>query len=91
MHLLGIIVVNFDIIIFPILNFCCYIANFCLQELLEKCDDCEKIIRAAKGQQAAKANKNASILLEELDLEKTRRVQEGSSCQKARKKKEEKT
>ncbi|KAL9703037.1 hypothetical protein quinque_006555 [Culex quinquefasciatus] len=38
-------------------------------ELLEKCHDCVKVIRAAKGQQATNANINASILFKELDLE----------------------
>ncbi|KAK9891834.1 hypothetical protein WA026_016633 [Henosepilachna vigintioctopunctata] len=40
------------------------------KELLDKCQDCVKVIRAAKETQAAKANKNASILLEEIDKEK---------------------
>lgn len=41
-----------------------------LQELLKKCHQCMETIVKAKDQQAAEANKNASILLKELDLEK---------------------
>jgi len=89
-NLPGIIVVNFDIIMFPILNFCCYNANFRLQELLEKCHDCVKIIRAAKDQQAAKANKNASILLEELDMEKTREESKKAAAARRRERKKKK-
>ena len=43
-----------------------------LQELLDKCQAGMKIIRVAKDEQAEKANEFATILLEELDLEKTR-------------------
>lgn len=41
-----------------------------LQELLKKCHQCMETIVKAKDQQAAEANKNASILLKELDMEK---------------------
>lgn len=44
--------------------------TFCIQELLKKCHQCMETIVKAKDQQAAEANKNASILLKELDLEK---------------------
>lgn len=40
------------------------------QEMLKKCHLCMESIVQAKDRQAAEANKNASILLEELDLEK---------------------
>ncbi|MEJ1286400.1 hypothetical protein NN561_017408 [Cricetulus griseus] len=40
------------------------------KELLKKCHQCVETIVKAKDQQAAEANKNASILLKELDLEK---------------------
>lgn len=43
---------------------------FVWQELLKKCHQCMETIVKAKDQQAAEANKNASILLKELDLEK---------------------
>lgn len=42
----------------------------CIQELLKKCHQCMETIVKAKDQQAAEANKNASILLKELDIEK---------------------
>lgn len=42
------------------------------KELLKKCHQCVETIVKAKDQQAAEANKNASILLKELDLEKVR-------------------
>lgn len=41
-----------------------------LQELLKKCHQCMETIVKAKDHQAAEANKNACILLKELDLEK---------------------
>lgn len=47
-----------------------YLYLFFLQELLKKCHQCMETIVKAKDQQAAEANKNASILLKELDLEK---------------------
>lgn len=37
---------------------------------MKKCHQCMETIVKAKDQQAAEANKNASILLKELDLEK---------------------
>ncbi|KAF3825121.1 hypothetical protein GH733_005755, partial [Mirounga leonina] len=40
------------------------------KEMLKKCHLCMESIVQAKDRQAAEANKNASILLEELDLEK---------------------
>lgn len=60
------------------------------QELLEKCQDCVKIIRAAKDQQAAKANKNATILLEELDMEKTREESKRAAAARRRERKKKK-
>ena len=64
--------------------------NFYLQELLEKCQECVNIIRAAKDQQAAKANKNASILLEELDMEKTREESKKAAAARRRERKKKK-
>lgn len=43
------------------------------QDLLKKCHQCVETIVKAKDQQAAEANKNATILLKELDLEKVSR------------------
>ena len=40
------------------------------QDLLKKCQRCMEIIIDAKERQAAEANKNATILLQEIDLEK---------------------
>lgn len=67
-----------------------YISTIGDKELLDKCQDCVKIIRAAKDQQAAKANKNASILLEELDMEKTREESKRLAAQRRRERKKKK-
>ncbi|XP_023801768.1 ankyrin repeat domain-containing protein 17-like, partial [Cyanistes caeruleus] len=53
-----------------------YIATITDKEMLKKCHLCMESIVQAKDRQAAEANKNASILLEELDLEKA----SGKSC-----------
>ncbi|XP_054166727.1 ankyrin repeat domain-containing protein 17-like isoform X2 [Oppia nitens] len=42
------------------------------KELIKKTNQCAEILRQAKERQAAEANKNATILLEEIDLERTR-------------------
>lgn len=60
------------------------------KELLEKCQECVKIIRAAKETQAAKANKNASILLEELESEKTREESKRLAAARRRERKKKK-
>lgn len=66
----------------------------CLQELLKKCHQCMEILVSAKDRQAAQANKNASILLEELDLEKSREESKKAALarkrEKRRRKKKEK-
>ncbi|XP_024080647.1 ankyrin repeat domain-containing protein 17-like isoform X3 [Cimex lectularius] len=67
-----------------------YISTVNDKELLEKCQECTKIIRAAKDQQAAKANKNATILLEELYLEKTREESKKAAAAKKRERKKKK-
>ena len=41
-----------------------------LQEILKKCQRCMEVIIDAKERQAAEANKNATILLQEIDQEK---------------------
>ena len=43
-----------------------------MQELVKRCHQCMTLIVSAKEQQAAEANKNAAILLEELSLERER-------------------
>lgn len=48
------------------------------------------IINAAKKRQEAEANKNASILLEELDYEKKREEKRKAAAQKKRDKKKQK-
>lgn len=67
-----------------------YIATVSDKELLEKCQECVNIIRAAKETQAAKANKNASILLEELDMEKTREESKKAAAARRRERKKKK-
>ncbi|XP_033224897.1 ankyrin repeat domain-containing protein 17-like isoform X3 [Belonocnema kinseyi] len=67
-----------------------YIATVSDKELLEKCQECVKIIRAAKETQAAKANKNATILLEELDMEKTREESKKAAAARRRERKKKK-
>lgn len=74
----------------PIVNILRALTNFFLKELLEKCQDCVKTIRVAKDQQAAKANKNATILLEELDMEKVREESKKAAAARRRERKKKK-
>ena len=67
-----------------------YISTVSDKELLEKCQECVKVIRAAKETQAAKANKNASILLEELDMEKNREESKRAAAARRRERKKKK-
>lgn len=67
-----------------------YISTVNDKELLEKCQECTIIIRAAKDQQAAKANKNATILLEELYMEKTREESKKAAAARKRERKKKK-
>lgn len=67
-----------------------YVATISDKELLEKCHECVKVIRAAKETQAAKANKNATILLEELDMEKTREESKKAAAARRRERKKKK-
>ncbi|XP_055381299.1 ankyrin repeat and KH domain-containing protein mask isoform X2 [Condylostylus longicornis] len=67
-----------------------FISTISDKELLEKCYDCVKIIRAAKEAQAVKANKNASILLEELDMERTREESRRAAAARRRERKKKK-
>ncbi|KRT80913.1 Ankyrin repeat-containing protein, partial [Oryctes borbonicus] len=67
-----------------------YISTVSDKELQEKCQECVKIIRAAKETQAAKANKNASILLEELDKEKNREESKKAAAARRRERKKKK-
>ncbi|KAM6978065.1 ankyrin repeat and KH domain-containing protein 1-like [Aplochiton taeniatus] len=67
-----------------------YIATIADKELLKKCHQCMETIVKAKDQQAAEANKNASILLKELDLEKTREESKKQALAAKREKRKEK-
>lgn len=67
-----------------------YISTVSDKDLLEKCQECVKIIRAAKETQAAKANKNATILLEELDMEKNREESKKAAAARRRERKKKK-
>ncbi|XP_058810032.1 uncharacterized protein LOC131675175 [Phymastichus coffea] len=67
-----------------------YVATISDKDILERCQECIKIIRAAKETQAAKANKNATILLEELDMEKTREESKKAAAARRRERKKKK-
>ncbi|KAK7922107.1 hypothetical protein WMY93_009009 [Mugilogobius chulae] len=67
-----------------------YIATITDKELLKKCHQCMETIVKAKDQQAAEANKNASILLKELDLEKSREESKKQALAAKREKRKEK-
>lgn len=61
-----------------------------LQELLNKCHKNMEIIITAKDRQAAEANKNASILLEQIDLEKEQEELKKAAAARKRDKKKQK-
>ncbi|XP_045573341.1 ankyrin repeat and KH domain-containing protein 1 isoform X7 [Salmo salar] len=67
-----------------------YIATITDKDLLKKCHQCMETIVKAKDQQAAEANKNASILLKELDLEKSREESKKQALAAKREKRKEK-
>ncbi|KAF7227943.1 ankyrin repeat and KH domain-containing protein 1 isoform X2 [Nothobranchius furzeri] len=67
-----------------------YIATIADKELLKRCHQCMETIVKAKDQQAAEANKNASILLKELDLEKSREESKKQALAAKREKRKEK-
>ncbi|XP_042183036.1 ankyrin repeat and KH domain-containing protein 1-like isoform X3 [Oncorhynchus tshawytscha] len=67
-----------------------YIATIADKDLLKKCHQCMETIVKAKDQQAAEANKNASILLKELDLEKSREESKKQALAAKREKRKEK-
>lgn len=60
------------------------------KDLLKKLDECTQIVNSAKKRQEAEANKNASILLEELDYEKKKEERRKAAAQKKRDKKKQK-
>ncbi|CAG2162007.1 unnamed protein product, partial [Oppiella nova] len=57
------------------------------KELLKKTNQCAEILRQAKERQAAEANKNATILLEEIDLERTREEHRKAAAARRRERK----
>uniref|UniRef100_A0A8C8AH93 K Homology domain-containing protein n=1 Tax=Otus sunia TaxID=257818 RepID=A0A8C8AH93_9STRI len=67
-----------------------YIATITDKDLLKKCHQCVETIVKAKDQQAAEANKNATILLKELDLEKSREESRKQALAAKREKRKEK-
>ncbi|XP_050562962.1 ankyrin repeat domain-containing protein 17 isoform X4 [Spodoptera frugiperda] len=67
-----------------------YICTISDKELLEKCQECVRVIRAAKETQAARANQNATILLEELDAERCREESRRQAAARRRERKKKK-
>ncbi|ODM95490.1 Ankyrin repeat and KH domain-containing protein mask [Orchesella cincta] len=59
-------------------------------DLLKRCQQCAEYIKQAKDKQALEANKNATILLEELDMEKSREESKRLAAQRRREKKKKK-
>ena len=60
------------------------------KELLKKTNQCAEILRQAKERQAAEANKNATILLEEIDLEQRREENRKAAAARRRERKRQK-
>lgn len=56
------------------------------KELVKKCHQCMDIIVQAKEKQAQEANRNASLLLKELDAEKSREQSKKAAAQRKREK-----
>lgn len=67
-----------------------YISTVSDNELNEKCKECARTIRAAKEAQDIKAYKNASSLLEELYLERTREESRKAAAARRRERKKKK-
>ena len=67
-----------------------FVTTLILQELLKKCHQCMEIIVSAKARQAAEANRNASILLEEIDAERSREESKKAAAARKREKKRKK-
>lgn len=59
-------------------------------ELLKRAQQCMEFIKQAKDKQALEASKNANILLEELELEKSREENKKLAAAKRREKKKKK-
>lgn len=58
--------------------------------MIKKCSQCVDTIRIAKERQAAEANKNANILLEELDMERSREENRKAAAARRRERKRRK-
>ena len=67
-----------------------YISTVSDKDQLKKVKQCMDIIKAAKDRQADEANKNASILLQQLDMEKQNEEQKKLAAAKKREKKKKK-
>lgn len=67
-----------------------FVSTISDKELLNKCNKNMEIIVTAKDHQAAEANKNASILLEQIDLEKEQEEIKKAAAAKKRDKKKQK-
>lgn len=59
-------------------------------DLIKKCKQCMEIIHQAKERQAAEANKHASILLQEIDQERSREETRKAAAARRREKKRQK-
>ena len=67
-----------------------FIAAVTDADLLKRCQQCMEAIMSAKERQAAEANKNAAVLLEELDAERNREESRRAKLAKKREKKRQK-
>jgi ankyrin repeat domain-containing protein 17 len=67
-----------------------FLATVTDKDLLKKCTQCLEIIAAAKEKQAAEANKNANILLEQLEAEQSREENKKAAAARRRQKKKSK-
>lgn len=79
-----------DVIVCACVRVFRYICTISDKELLEKCQECVRVIRAAKETQAARANQNATILLEELDAERCREESRRQAAARRRERKKKK-
>lgn len=60
------------------------------RELIKRCEQCMAVILAAKDKQAQEAARNASLLLKELDAEKSREDAKKAAAQRKREKRKQK-
>lgn len=62
------------------------VANSPDKELVKRCQQCMEVIMQAKEKQAQEANRNASLLLKEIDAEKSREQSKKAAAQRKREK-----